>query len=62
VLLSQVLVAVLTGVFDPPPAALAVPWGYLGVVTAAVLASTLLTALVVAGEGRRPPVESLRED
>ena len=28
-LLSQMLVSVLTGVFDPPPAALAAPWGYL---------------------------------
>jgi putative ABC transport system permease protein len=28
-LLSQVLVAVLTGVFDPSPAAFTVPWHYL---------------------------------
>ncbi|MBA3523604.1 MAG: hypothetical protein H0T85_03430 [Geodermatophilaceae bacterium] len=28
--LSRGLVRVLTGVFDPPPSALAVPWLYLG--------------------------------
>ena len=28
--LFQVLVAVLTGVFDPPPAGITVPWLYLG--------------------------------
>ncbi|MCU1456098.1 MAG: hypothetical protein JWL73_190, partial [Actinomycetia bacterium] len=30
--LAQMLVKVLTGVFDPPPAALSVPWAYLAVV------------------------------
>ncbi|MGH3623772.1 MAG: FtsX-like permease family protein, partial [Sciscionella sp.] len=38
--LTQMLVTVLTGVFDPPPAALAVPWVYL-----AGLAVTIVVAL-----------------
>ncbi len=42
--LSQLLVKVLTGVFDPPPAHLAVPWGYLS-------ASVLVTVAAVAVAG-----------
>ncbi len=40
VLLANVLVKVLTGVFDPPPSQIAVPWSYLGalaILTAACL-------------------------
>ena len=60
-LLSAMLVKVLTGVFDPPPAALSVPWTYL-VLTAGVA----LTAVAVAAGGavrasRRAVVRSLRE-
>ena len=45
--LAQMLVAVLTGVFDPPPAALAVPWAYLGITLAIAVAG--VAAVVVAG-------------
>ncbi|MFD8289285.1 hypothetical protein ACFV2B_13860 [Streptomyces lavendulae] len=41
-----------SGVFDPPPAAAAVPWGYLLLAAAAVNAAQCST---------RPPVEELRE-
>lgn len=59
--LSEMLVAVLGGVFDPPPAALAVPWGYLG--SALALAVVAVTAVILAGsrELRRSPVSRLRE-
>jgi putative ABC transport system permease protein len=40
--LSRLLVSVLTGVFDPPPASMAVPWPYLGALTA-------VTVLALAG-------------
>jgi putative ABC transport system permease protein len=39
--LSRMLVGVLTGVFDPPPTALAVPWTY--------LAATAVTIIVAIG-------------
>ena len=42
--LSEMLMKVLTGVFDPAPAHLSVPWGYFGVVVI-----TAVAALVVAG-------------
>lgn len=47
-LLSRMLVSVLTGVFDPPPAALSVPWVYLGAAGAmAVLAISAVSAATV---------------
>ncbi len=60
-LLSQMLISVLTGVFDPPPAALAVPWSYLG----ATLATSLMAmSLAVVGGStllRRAPLSALRD-
>jgi putative ABC transport system permease protein len=59
--LSVMLVKVLTDVFDPPPATLAVPWRYLGTVTAATtLALTAVTAGAVRAV-RRPAIGELRE-
>jgi putative ABC transport system permease protein len=59
--LSVMLVKVLTGVFDPPPDSLAVPWGYL-----LLVAGTALAAVGVATAGtlralRRPSIETLRD-
>ena len=59
--LSVMLVRVLTDVFDPPPAALAIPWAYLGTVTAAtILALVAVTAGAVRAV-RRPAIGALRE-
>ena len=59
--ISQMLVKVLTGVFDPPPDSLAVPWGYLaavgGLAIAAVLAAGGLTLRALS----RPAIEELRD-
>ncbi|HOB48015.1 MAG TPA: ABC transporter permease [Mycobacterium sp.] len=60
-LLSRMLVSVLTGVFDPPPAALSVPWVYLGAAGAmAVLAISAVSAATV-GLARRSPLTVLSE-
>jgi putative ABC transport system permease protein len=47
-LLSEMLVAMLQHVFDPPPDHLAVPWRYLGELLGAALLGTLLAAVVSA--------------
>jgi putative ABC transport system permease protein len=61
-LLSEMLVAILQHVFDPPPDALAVPWGFLaGLAGAAVLATLLATALASRGLRRLALGEILRE-
>jgi putative ABC transport system permease protein len=44
---AQVLVVVLTGVFDPPPTGLTVPWLYLGGLVAAALASVALAVIII---------------
>jgi len=59
--LSQMLVKVLTGVFDPPPSVIAVPWLYLtalGVVTVGAFGVVGAAAIRVA---RRPAISVLRD-
>ncbi len=59
--LSHILVKVLTGVFDPPPAGLAVPWAYLGLVGAISLAAVAAAASGTIRSARRPTVAVLRD-
>jgi len=59
--LSRMLVAVLSGVFDPPPAALAVPWLYVLSVLAASGVALAVACTLAALSTRRPAVEELRE-
>ncbi|MFJ9817708.1 FtsX-like permease family protein [Streptomyces sp. NPDC101151] len=59
--LSEMLVKVLTGVFDPPPAALAVPGGYLSLTALAAAAAVLGAALNGVRRAARPAVEELRD-
>lgn len=59
--ISYMLVKVLTGVFDPPPDALAVPWAYLSVVTALVLAAVATSGSLTLRALRRPAIEELRD-
>jgi putative ABC transport system permease protein len=61
-LLSQMLVAILQHVFDPPPDTLAIPWGFLaGLAGAAIIATLLATALAARGIRRLQLGEILRE-
>lgn len=59
--LTQLLIKVLSGVFDPPPDALAVPWGYLGAVLGLVLAAVAAAGAVTLRTLRRPAIEELRD-
>ncbi|MEV6413595.1 FtsX-like permease family protein [Kribbella sp. NPDC051718] len=59
--LTRMLVKVLTGVFDPPPSVIAVPWPYLNVTVAVAVAAILGGALMGARGTARPPVEELRD-
>jgi putative ABC transport system permease protein len=61
VVLSNMLVKVLTGVFDPPPDYLSVPWGYLGAVVGLTLAAVLLAGAATLRALRRPAIEELRD-
>ncbi|MGI8512835.1 MAG: FtsX-like permease family protein [Solirubrobacteraceae bacterium] len=52
--LTGVLVKVLTGVFDPPPDYLSVPWGYLGGVLV-LTCGTVLAAGTITPPSAAPP-------
>ena len=60
-ILSQMLVKVLSGVFDPPPAQLSVPWAYLGVVAALAALGLVIAALAAIRAARRSPLTVLRD-
>jgi putative ABC transport system permease protein len=59
--LSAMLVKVLTGVFDPPPDTLAVPWGYLGAAIVLVVATVAAAGAATLRALRRPAIEQLRD-
>lgn len=53
VAVARMLVTLLTGVFDPPPSAMSVPWGYL---TALATAATIATIAAVFWARNRPHI------
>lgn len=59
--LAFVIVKILTGVFDPPPEHLFVPWSYLAVVGAVTVGAILAAGLGMIRATRRPAVEVLRD-
>jgi putative ABC transport system permease protein len=59
--LSLMLVAVLTGVFDPPPSSLAVPWSYLAGVAGLAVAGIAVAVLGIVRAAWRGGVEIIRE-
>ncbi|GAA1716815.1 hypothetical protein GCM10009765_76780 [Fodinicola feengrottensis] len=59
--LAEMLVAVLAGVFDPPPDRLAVPWDYLGGVLVVTVAAVLAAALTATARASRATAGDLRE-
>ncbi len=59
--IAQMLVVLLTGVFDPPPDALSVPWGYLATVAGTAAVGVVLAVLAALSAAQRPSVDALRE-
>lgn len=59
--LAWMLVKLLTGAFDPPPEALAVPWPYLAAVAGVALVSVALAVVGALRETRVPAVQRMRE-
>ncbi|GAA1151984.1 ABC transporter permease [Nocardioides aquiterrae] len=58
--LASLTVTVLTGVFDPPPTSLAVPWTYLAVVVVGAAASVLAGTVLVTRRARARARDLLR--
>jgi putative ABC transport system permease protein len=59
--LAQMLVKVLTGVFDPPPAAVSVPWSYLTLVGVIAAAAVTTAAILTVRSASRVSAAALRE-
>src|SRR5205085_3063787 len=59
--LSEMLVKVLTGVFDPPPNTVAVPGAYLAGLLALTVGSVVLAGAAALRTLRRPALEELRD-
>jgi putative ABC transport system permease protein len=59
--IAQMLVTILTGVFDPPPEILAIPWIYLVLLAIAAIVSMITAILSTQMASRRPVVEALRD-
>ncbi|WP_421762169.1 FtsX-like permease family protein [Devosia sp.] len=58
---AQVLVSVLQGVFDPPPEAVSVPWGFLSIVGIAALMAVAGAVANTLRETAIEPIRRLRE-
>jgi len=59
--IAQVLVKILTGVFDPPPGSLSVPWGYLTTVLATIAGAVAIAGSSALRSVRRPQPQVLRD-
>ncbi|MEA2123274.1 MAG: putative transport system permease protein [Solirubrobacteraceae bacterium] len=57
---SVLLIKILTGVFDPPPSSLAVPWSYLLAVVAVAVGAVVAADTVTLRALRRPAPDELR--
>jgi putative ABC transport system permease protein len=58
--IAKMLVKVLTGVFDPAPEGLSIPWVYLVVLILAGIASTALAVLISRSIMQRRAIQELR--
>ncbi len=58
---AWMLVKLLTGVFDPPPEGLAIPWVYVGVLLVTTVASVVLAVAIAGRRVERSPIAVLRE-
>jgi putative ABC transport system permease protein len=58
---AEMLVTLLTGVFDPPPHSLTVPWPYLGSLATAIITAIAVVAGIITRLARHAPLATLRE-
>ena len=59
--ITTMLIKVLTGVFDPPPDHLSIPWSYLGTVLALTVGAVAVAGTLTLRRLRRPAIEALRD-
>jgi putative ABC transport system permease protein len=59
--LSYVIVKILTGVFDPPPPHLFIPWGYLAALVAVTAGAIVWAGVSVIRTARKPAIDVIRD-
>jgi putative ABC transport system permease protein len=59
--LSYVIVKILTGVFDPPPPHLFIPWGYLAALAAVTAGAVVGAGVSVIRTARKPAIDVIRD-
>jgi putative ABC transport system permease protein len=59
--LSLVMVRIMSGVFDPPPEHLFVPWAYLALLLGIVIAVVLAAGIVMIRTAQKPVIETIRD-
>jgi len=59
--LSLVMVRIMSGVFDPPPEHLFIPWAYLALVLGIVIAAVLAAGVVMIRAAQKPAIEIIRD-
>ncbi len=59
--LSLVIVRIMTGVFDPPPEHLFIPWIYIGFVAGTVIVAVLVAGKVMVRAAQKPAIEIIRD-
>ncbi len=59
--LSYVIVKILTGVFDPPPPHLFIPWGYLAALVAVTAGAVVGAGVSVIRTAREPAIDVIRD-
>jgi putative ABC transport system permease protein len=59
--IAFVIVKILTGVFDPPPEQLSIPWSYLVALGAAVVAAVAAAGMGMLRATKRPAIEIVRD-
>lgn len=59
--ITNMLIKVLTGVFDPPPDYLSIPWSYLGAVLVLTVGAVAVAGTLTLRTLRRPAIEELRD-
>jgi putative ABC transport system permease protein len=57
---AQILVKMLTGVFDPPPQGLAIPWEYLLLLVACAILASVAAVLATQAAARKSLIEGLK--
>ena len=59
--LSLLIVRLLTGVFDPPPEPLLVPWLYLGIVLLTIVVAVVAACMAIIRAARTSSIEIVRD-